>query len=573
MELKELVLQAQKGDETAKARLYEATCKRTYYLALKLLQNPEDAMDVMQDSYVAAFRALDSLQNPEAFLSWLAQITANRSKNLIRSRNKFAKMSVEDEEGEGFLENLEDPDEATLPEYVVEQEEIRRLLLKMIDDLPDEQRECVMLYYFSGLSTELVAQIQECSAGTVKSRLNYARKKLKESVLELEKRTDIHLHTLVPVSALFAKYAVDMPEGVDYTASWLVISGELAAGAVGIAGTTGAVTMANGAAASGLAKAGLMLGVKGKAVMGALIAAIAAAGVAVSVLRDPVLNFSSPQFETAFAKAAGLTVGNIHQSDVENIERLFFYEDNIYLDEQDFIEDESLFIKAMEDQNMQFPVDLTDLRLFPALKEVSLDFVSVENPQILAECDLDYLALVASEMKDWESINTISSLQDIYIVMPNVQQGVLDFSNFSNLESLSLVTIQANQWGTEFIGLEGLSQLRMLDGMCYEGASDLSFLSGMDSLEWCDLKMEHISDLTPISYAGRLRSLYLTGIEEGTDLAPLDDLEALECIGMNFNSDGYHAQSYWIVDGQETEAELALERHMQIYDEMWESEN
>ena len=93
MEQKELVLLAQKGDITAQEELYKATYQRAYYLALKLLQNADDAMDVLQESYIVAFRALDSLQNPEAFSSWFTQIVADPSKTRMRPRTRFVKPS------------------------------------------------------------------------------------------------------------------------------------------------------------------------------------------------------------------------------------------------------------------------------------------------------------------------------------------------------------------------------------------------------------------------------------------------------------------------------------------------
>lgn len=591
MEQKELVLLAQKGDITAQEELYKATYQRAYYLALKLLQNADDAMDVLQESYIVAFRALDSLQNPEAFSSWFTRIVANRSKNLLRSRNRFVKPSFGEEEEQYYFENIEDTDEAILPESVLDQEEKRRLVIQMIDELPDDQRECVMLYYFSGLSTEQVAQTQECSVGTVKSRLNYARKKLKESVLSLEKRTDIRLHTLVPLGLLFTGYAKDIPQGLDFRKQWLEISKELAAGAVsagtgigaagagkasaaaGTVGAAGTAAAAGEAGAAGMAKAAVLMGMKGKLLAGAITAAVAAAGItAAVVLRDPVVEFQDPQFEAAFAQAAGLTVGKIKQSDVEEIEDLYFYEDQIYVDGESYWDNfaaESPYIKALDYPDAQWPaVNLTDLNLFTNLDSVQLDFVTIENPEALADRNLSYLSLTGVRMDNWDAINQMGSLKDLYILMPNVAQGSLDFSNLPDLLSLNLTTRTADAWGTTYTGLETLHGLRLLEAMNYEGTTDLSFLTGMPELEWCSLNLSGITNASSLSALQNLRSLYLWGNSSDTDLGFLRQMPSLEAVGVDVSDtygEGYH---FYMVDGQETSNEIMVERDSDIQDEI-----
>ncbi len=586
MEQKELVALAQKGDKAAQEELYKATYQRAYYLALKLLQNADDAMDILQESYIVAFRALDSLQNPEAFSSWFAQIVANRSKNLLRSRNRFVKPSVGEEDELDYFENIEDTNEAIIPETVLDNEEKRRLVLQMIDELPDEQRECVMLYYFSGLSTEQVAQAQECSVGTVKSRLNYSRKKLKESILSLEKRTDIRLHTLVPLGLLFSGYAKDIPKGLDFKVQWTEISKEIASTAayastgaanagnvsIGTASGAGTVeTVGNVGTAASVVKSAAMIGVKAKMIIAGAAAVVAAAGVTAAItLNDPALEFQDSQFEAAFAEATGLEVGEIHQSDVENIDEICFYEGKLYIG--GMIEsEESPFIKALDNPDTQWPtVDLSDLSLFTNLESIQLDFVTVENPEALLNHDLEYLALTGVKMDNWDAVNQLHNLKDLYILMPNVAQGSLDFSNFPQLQSLALITQSADEWGTIYTGLDTLQNLRMLDGMTYEGYSDISFLSGMPALEWCDLKLTQVTDLSAFSNLQHLRSLYLTGVTGNADISILQQLPALEAMGVLVTDEENGDERYFMVDGQQTDNDMMMERHIVVSDEVYQ---
>ena len=82
MELRTLVEQAKTGDPAAMGELYQATNQRVYALALRLTGNPDEAMDVVQESYLSALQNLEGLRNPDAFLSWIFQIAANRCRKL-----------------------------------------------------------------------------------------------------------------------------------------------------------------------------------------------------------------------------------------------------------------------------------------------------------------------------------------------------------------------------------------------------------------------------------------------------------------------------------------------------------
>lgn len=547
----------------AYAQLYETTNKKAYYLALKLLQNEDDAMDVLQDSYIAAFKSLETLQNPEAFSSWFSQIVANRSKNLLRTRNRFVKPSNNDEEETDYFENIEDTDENFLPESFVDQEEKRKLVIKMIDELPDDQRESIMLYYFSGLSTEQVAQAQECSVGTVKSRLNYARKKLKESVLMLEKKADIRLHTFVPFGLIFAGYRSDIPASIDFGQAWTEISKNIAAG-IAVVGAASTAGTAGKATSTGISKAILSLSAKTKIVIGTVAAVTAAAGIAATVFSDPIVKFHSEEFETEFAYAAGLTVGEIHESDLEPIEEMEFYEGKIYIDSS-CDSDESPYKKALGNPSYSWPtVDLTDLQHFKNLKSLNLDFVTIENPEALSELDLNYLAIVGSSIKSWDVVNKMNNLPKMYILLPNVSEGVLDFSNFQNLQSLTLVTSTTDSWGTEYIGFETLKNLKLLDGMAYEGSIDLSLISSMTSLQWCDLKIDSMTGLSNLSNLNNLRSLYLNYVSSGESVDFLREMPALESIGILFDSD----EEYWLVDKRESDNGEMIDRHAEIRNEV-----
>lgn len=89
MDYAEVVRRAQSGDQQAMGELYEKTSQRVYALALRLTSDPELAMDVVQDTYLAAMKKLDQLREPEAVLHWLFQIAANRCHKLQKKEGRY----------------------------------------------------------------------------------------------------------------------------------------------------------------------------------------------------------------------------------------------------------------------------------------------------------------------------------------------------------------------------------------------------------------------------------------------------------------------------------------------------
>lgn len=272
MELINLVRRAKEGEAEAQGALYEASYKRVYYLALRLTKNPEDAEDVTQEAFIAAFAALANLQNDNAFEGWLFQIAANKC------RNKLARTKQTDELPENFAEHTPDPNEGFLPEAVLQDAEKRRLIIEIIHNLPDAQRECVMLFYYGDMSVKQIAEMLDCSEGTVKSRLNYARQKIKDSILETEERDGIRLHVFVPFGLLLAQDFAETTEGLSISA-------------------LGGVAGAGGVTATGSAKAGLLATLKAKIIAGVTAVAILAGGVAVyhNMQSDPANNSNAGQ--------------------------------------------------------------------------------------------------------------------------------------------------------------------------------------------------------------------------------------------------------------------------------------
>ena len=198
-DLKEVIEKAIAGEEGALEKIYNLTYVQGFAIALQMVKNEQDAMDVMQDAYISAFRNLDQIHNPERLKSWFNCIVANKCKNWLKKKKPqlFSDISTGDDDRE-FEDTIADEDLTFSPEDSVDYAETKRLMKEILDGLPEDQKLCVLMYYYEELSVADIADALGCSAGTVKSRLNYARKKIRNDVEELE-RNGTKLYSVAPL--------------------------------------------------------------------------------------------------------------------------------------------------------------------------------------------------------------------------------------------------------------------------------------------------------------------------------------------------------------------------------------
>lgn len=239
--LTRLVTGAQAGDPDAMDALFGEFYNEVYYFALKTTKNEDVACDVTQETFLRVIESIGSLKEPVAFVTWLRQITYHQC---TRHFAKKTEVQVEeDEDGNSVFDTL--ADEGAIPAEILEKEEFRQTIMGMIEQLSEEQRAAVLLYYYDELSVGQIAQIQGVSEGTVKSRLNYARKAIKKSVEGYEKKHNIKLHSFafLPLFMLFFGKAV-MPEAKAAAVRSTVMASAKAAAAAGAGVGTGVAAAA-----------------------------------------------------------------------------------------------------------------------------------------------------------------------------------------------------------------------------------------------------------------------------------------------------------------------------------------
>lgn len=271
----QLVFRAANGDSLAWTDLYTQTFKEAYFIAKKIVGNEDDAVDLVHDAYLTAFEKLDNLEDKGKFQSWFNVTTANKCRDYLRKKKPmlFSEIAAED----GSLPEWEDESTYGQPEEVFGKKETSYLIAEIVDSLPEDQKLCTILYYRDQQNVAQIAEALEVSEGTVKSRLNYARKKIKTKVEALE-RQGIKLRSFTP-AALLVWLLKTEAEAVETPASAAVAPAITTTVATATT-TAGTAVVAKTVAVGAGAKAALS-GVVGKVIAGVLAVSVAAGGVAI----------------------------------------------------------------------------------------------------------------------------------------------------------------------------------------------------------------------------------------------------------------------------------------------------
>ena len=264
---KEMIGLATKGNQYAVEDLYKLTYSSVYKTAKVLIQDEDTVLDIVQDSYVKAFQSLDQLDSPENFRAWIKRIAANKAKDYLKKKKPilFSELANEDGDEIDFLDERLDH----YPEMVIDRKETTRLMKEILEALSEDQRLVIGMFYYEQMSVKEIAETLGCSENTVKSRLNYGRKKVEVKVKDMEKK-GTKLYSLAPLPFLLSLFALEASAAeVPSEAVLEAVTAKCAAGAAGAG--------AKAAAHSG-AKA-----LTTKIVAGVLAVAVAGGGTAAAI--------------------------------------------------------------------------------------------------------------------------------------------------------------------------------------------------------------------------------------------------------------------------------------------------
>jgi RNA polymerase sigma-70 factor (ECF subfamily) len=171
------------GDRAEFARLVETYYELIYRLAVKMLANPQDAEDILQETFIKAYRHIGSFDGRSSLSTWLYRIATNEALMFLRKRQPEL-LSVEEPDGsdEGEQEPMQIVDWCCMPEEELMSTEAVKHLDKAIEALPPNLRIVFILRDIQGLSTREVSEVLNLSEVAVKTRLSRARLRLRENL-------------------------------------------------------------------------------------------------------------------------------------------------------------------------------------------------------------------------------------------------------------------------------------------------------------------------------------------------------------------------------------------------------
>lgn len=277
--LLDVVALVKRGDTMAFEELYRLTYKYAYFHARSILHDDDEAWDLVQETYIAVYQHIDSLREERYVKSWISGIVFNLGMKRLRKKRDL----LVDEENDFLFDALEDENTDGSPEKALDSKETAAIVREVIDRLPALQKAAVIAYYFDEKSVSDIAREAMCSENTIKSRLNYARKAMKEGIEHKERQMGVKLHVVtgpmivfvlrgmfssMTVSAQKARYtwmAVRKTLGLAGMAAGAGSAGSAGGGAAGSTGSTGGATGSARSAAGSAGSAGNAAGPAGSA--------------------------------------------------------------------------------------------------------------------------------------------------------------------------------------------------------------------------------------------------------------------------------------------------------------------
>lgn len=205
----EIIYAARQGDEYIIGELYNHTYPVVYSSVYNMISDRDRAFDVVQKAYIKAFKKLDTLRSASSFFAWVWRIAVNQAKDELKKSDSeipFADLQLNEDIREQQIESLLQVNYVReqverVPHIALDGKETSRLIQEMLGVLNEKQRMAILLFYYEGRSVAEIAEIMECSENTVKSHLNYARKKIEVKVEELRKQ-GVKLYSLAPLPFL-----------------------------------------------------------------------------------------------------------------------------------------------------------------------------------------------------------------------------------------------------------------------------------------------------------------------------------------------------------------------------------
>ncbi len=172
---KELVKRVQRGDQAAFDLLFVRYQSKVVNIIARYVSDPEESLDVAQEAFIKAYRALPRFRGESQFYTWLYRIAINTAKNHLVARSRRPPSADVDVDETEYRDDAGALREAETPEAALARDQLEARIEQALDDLPEDLKSALTLREFDGLSYEQIADIMDCPVGTVRSRIFRAR--------------------------------------------------------------------------------------------------------------------------------------------------------------------------------------------------------------------------------------------------------------------------------------------------------------------------------------------------------------------------------------------------------------
>ncbi|WP_198264679.1 RNA polymerase sigma factor RpoE [sulfur-oxidizing endosymbiont of Gigantopelta aegis] len=181
----EIVKRVQRGDKSAFDLLVIKYQHKLAKLVLPYVHDRDDVLDVVQESFIKAYKAMPRFRGDSAFYTWLYRIAINTSKNYLTAQSRRPPRTDVDAADAEFYDGGSVMHDNATPEAVLATEQIKEAINQVISDLPDELKVAISLREFEGMSYDEIADVMDCPVGTVRSRIFRAREAIDNEIKAL----------------------------------------------------------------------------------------------------------------------------------------------------------------------------------------------------------------------------------------------------------------------------------------------------------------------------------------------------------------------------------------------------
>lgn len=181
----QLVERVQRGDQAAFDLLVKKYQHKIMSLISRYVKQPGDVADVAQEAFIKAYRALPNFRGDSAFYTWLYRIAVNTAKNYLVSRGRKPPGSDIDAQDAEFLDDGHGLKDIDSPESLLLSDELKAVVMRTIEELPDDLKQAITLRELDGLGYEEIAITMDCPIGTVRSRIFRAREAIEKNIRPL----------------------------------------------------------------------------------------------------------------------------------------------------------------------------------------------------------------------------------------------------------------------------------------------------------------------------------------------------------------------------------------------------